>query len=53
MGHPTITGFIAREEHSVLQFGMGITSISSSFRNCYMQTNRQHYITFKYFVFYM
>jgi hypothetical protein len=34
MGRPAITGLIVREEHSVLKFGMGIVSVSSSFRNC-------------------
>jgi hypothetical protein len=34
MGGLAITSFIVREEHSVLKFGMGIMSMSSSFRNC-------------------
>jgi hypothetical protein len=34
MVRPAITGFIVREEHSVLKFEMGIMSMSSSFRNC-------------------
>jgi hypothetical protein len=33
MGRPAITSFIVREEHSVLKFGMGIMSMSNSFRN--------------------
>jgi hypothetical protein len=33
MGRPAITGFIVREEHSVLKFGMGIMSTSNSLSN--------------------
>jgi hypothetical protein len=29
MGRPANTGFIVREEHSVLKFGMGIMSMSN------------------------
>jgi hypothetical protein len=32
-GRPAITGFIVREQHSVLKYGMSIVSMSSSFRN--------------------